>query len=124
MERVLLDWRGSCTSGRPAPGAPAGSPDAPQETAHDRCHHYPRVALITGASRGIGREIAWALAGRGFSLFLAAEGTPAELDEAVAECRRRGAPMRRRGSSTWRRRGRRRPWSPPPWPASGGWTCW
>ena len=52
----------------------------------------PRVALITGASRGIGREIAWALAGRGFSLFLAAEGTPAELDEAVAECRRRGAP--------------------------------
>lgn len=51
-----------------------------------------KVALVTGASRGIGREAAWALAGRGFRLFLAAEGTPEELAEVAAECRRRGAP--------------------------------
>ena len=50
-----------------------------------------KVALITGASRGIGREAAWALAGRGFRLFLAAEGTAEELAEVAAECRR-GAP--------------------------------
>jgi NAD(P)-dependent dehydrogenase (short-subunit alcohol dehydrogenase family) len=51
-----------------------------------------RVALITGASRGIGREAAWILAERGFRLFLAAEGTEPELAECAAECRRRGAP--------------------------------
>lgn len=51
-----------------------------------------KVALVTGASRGIGRETALALAAKGFSLFLAAEGTPAELDTAVTGCRERGAP--------------------------------
>lgn len=51
-----------------------------------------RVALVTGASRGIGHETALALAEQGFSVFLAAEGTAAELAEAAAECRRRGAP--------------------------------
>ena len=36
-----------------------------------------RVALVTGASRGIGRETALTLARHGFALFLAAEGTAA-----------------------------------------------
>ncbi|MBK1657512.1 SDR family NAD(P)-dependent oxidoreductase [Paracraurococcus ruber] len=51
-----------------------------------------RVALLTGASRGIGRETALALAARGLALFLVAEGTEAELDGAVADCRAGGAP--------------------------------
>jgi NAD(P)-dependent dehydrogenase (short-subunit alcohol dehydrogenase family) len=51
-----------------------------------------KVALVTGASRGIGRETALALAERGFALFLVAEGTAEELDAAAAECRARGAP--------------------------------
>jgi NAD(P)-dependent dehydrogenase (short-subunit alcohol dehydrogenase family) len=51
-----------------------------------------KVALVTGASRGIGREAAWALAERGLSVLLAAEGTEAELAAATAECLARGAP--------------------------------
>jgi gluconate 5-dehydrogenase len=51
-----------------------------------------RVALLTGASRGIGRETALALAAKGFCLFLVAEGTPEELASAEAECRASGAP--------------------------------
>lgn len=51
-----------------------------------------RVALVTGASRGIGRETCLALAERAFVPFLAAEGTPEELAGAEAECRARGAP--------------------------------
>jgi NAD(P)-dependent dehydrogenase (short-subunit alcohol dehydrogenase family) len=56
-----------------------------------------KLALITGASRGIGRETALALAAKGFSLYLAAEGTLAELEAAVADCRERGAPDARYG---------------------------
>ena len=51
-----------------------------------------KVALITGASRGIGRETALGLAAKGFSLVLAADGTPEELDIAAAACRHGGAP--------------------------------
>lgn len=51
-----------------------------------------KVALLTGASRGIGRETALALAGKGLGLFLVAEGTPEELAEAEAACRAAGAP--------------------------------
>ncbi len=51
-----------------------------------------KVALVTGASRGIGRAAALALAAEGFSLFLAADGTEAELADAGAEARAAGAP--------------------------------
>jgi NAD(P)-dependent dehydrogenase (short-subunit alcohol dehydrogenase family) len=44
------------------------------------------VALVTGASRGIGRDAAMALAKKGLALFLVAEGTRAELQEAVSAC--------------------------------------
>ncbi len=54
-----------------------------------------RIAVVTGASRGIGRETAYALAAKGFSLLLAAEGTLAELEQAVADCKSRGAPEAR-----------------------------
>jgi NAD(P)-dependent dehydrogenase (short-subunit alcohol dehydrogenase family) len=53
----------------------------------------PKLALVTGASRGIGRECAFALAERGFALMLVAEGTVEELEAATAECRSRGAPQ-------------------------------
>lgn len=52
----------------------------------------PKLALVTGASRGIGRECAFALAERGFAMLLVAEGTEEELEAASVECRRRGAP--------------------------------
>ncbi|MBX9749207.1 MAG: SDR family oxidoreductase [Roseococcus sp.] len=51
-----------------------------------------QVALVTGASRGIGREAAFALAARGFAIYLAAEGTPEELAAAEAKCIAAGAP--------------------------------
>ena len=51
-----------------------------------------KVALVTGSSRGIGRETALGLAAKGFSLFLAAEGTAAELEAVAAACREAGAP--------------------------------
>lgn len=51
-----------------------------------------KVALVTGASRGIGRESAWALAERGLALVLVADGTEAEIACAAAECLARGAP--------------------------------
>jgi NAD(P)-dependent dehydrogenase (short-subunit alcohol dehydrogenase family) len=51
-----------------------------------------KVAVLTGASRGIGRETALALAGKGLALFLVAEGTAEELDEVAAACRAAGSP--------------------------------
>jgi NAD(P)-dependent dehydrogenase (short-subunit alcohol dehydrogenase family) len=51
-----------------------------------------KVAVVTGASRGIGRETALGLARKGFALFLAAEGTQAELEEVASVCREQGAP--------------------------------
>jgi NAD(P)-dependent dehydrogenase (short-subunit alcohol dehydrogenase family) len=50
------------------------------------------VAVITGSSRGIGRATAQALAEKGLSVYLAAEGTAAELEAAVVTCRAQGAP--------------------------------
>lgn len=45
-----------------------------------------KVAVVTGASRGIGRAIARALAGAGFVIYLVADGTETELAEAAEEC--------------------------------------
>ena len=50
-----------------------------------------RVALVTGASRGIGRAIAVALAAGGADVALAYGGNAAGAAEAAAECGSRGA---------------------------------
>lgn len=48
-----------------------------------------KVVIITGASSGIGRELAYQLAGKGAWLSLAARDTQ-RLEEAATECRSRG----------------------------------
>ena len=45
-----------------------------------------QVALVTGASRGLGRAIALALADEGASLHLAADGSEEELASVAGEC--------------------------------------
>jgi NAD(P)-dependent dehydrogenase (short-subunit alcohol dehydrogenase family) len=46
-----------------------------------------KTAIVTGASRGIGRATALKLAAAGCSVFLAADGTVEELEDAVREIR-------------------------------------
>jgi NAD(P)-dependent dehydrogenase (short-subunit alcohol dehydrogenase family) len=50
-----------------------------------------KAALVTGASNGIGREVALRLAGCGADVFVVAEGTEAALREVAAACGGRSA---------------------------------
>ena len=51
-----------------------------------------KAAVVTGASRGIGRAVALRLASEGAAVYLAADGTEAELYETAKACREADAP--------------------------------
>ncbi len=51
-----------------------------------------KAAIITGSSRGIGQAVALRLASEGAAIYLAADGTEAELEEIEKACRDAGAP--------------------------------
>jgi NAD(P)-dependent dehydrogenase (short-subunit alcohol dehydrogenase family) len=51
-----------------------------------------KVAVVTGASRGIGQAVCLRLASAGAAIYLAADGTEGELEESAARCRSAGAP--------------------------------
>ena len=88
-----------------------------------------KVALVTGASRGVGAAIAVALAEAGASVACAARSTadapqrtPGTLDDTVARVNEAGR-RRWRCRRTWPRQRRSRPWSSGRWRTSGASTC-
>jgi 3-oxoacyl-[acyl-carrier protein] reductase len=58
---------------------------------HPQNHSASRVAIVTGGSRGIGRQTAERLADDGLALVLDYAGNKVEADNAVAELRAKGA---------------------------------
>jgi 3-oxoacyl-[acyl-carrier protein] reductase len=52
-----------------------------------------KSAVVSGASRGIGKAIALRLAAEGAAVYLSADGTQQELEDACAACRAAGAPQ-------------------------------
>jgi NAD(P)-dependent dehydrogenase (short-subunit alcohol dehydrogenase family) len=55
-----------------------------------RRYAYMKIALITGANKGIGREVAFQLAARGFHVFVGARSTEAGLKTAEAITKKGG----------------------------------
>ena len=79
-----LQWLGHTTKRM---FAAAAAKDKPMER-----RFSAKSAVITGASRGIGRAIALRLASEGAAVYLAADGTEQELEQCAAACRQGGAP--------------------------------
>ena len=50
-----------------------------------------RVAVVTGSTSGIGREIALKLAASGYDVVINGFGAPAEIEQVVKDCREKGA---------------------------------
>lgn len=69
----------------PPPLPKAGATEMPVATPSARAGSNGKVAIITGAGRGIGRATAIALAGRGYAVALIAR-TEAELNETARLC--------------------------------------
>lgn len=72
-----------------APCHPSGRPSARSQHVTTPGRRHERVVVITGASSGIGRATALALASRGDHVVLAARST-GSLMEVAAECERHG----------------------------------
>jgi NAD(P)-dependent dehydrogenase (short-subunit alcohol dehydrogenase family) len=75
---------------RPAPEAEPARPAPEAEPARPAPEADRKVALVTGASRGIGEESAVALARDGFDVALAARSTEA-LEKTATRCAEQGA---------------------------------
>ena len=108
---VQEDRPGGAGAERRGPGV--AREDAPRPLAgrrHERDAGRARSSLVTGASRGIGRAIARALAARGRHGGRWARATQAKLAEVVAAIASRGRPGAGASPSTWptARRSRRR----------------